>query len=83
MDCKRKWTDEKFFPVRTINKYVNFRARNAKSCLLLLKFLFLNSLLSPVLLNKLSVVPLKYFDLTQFSYCSEMIMRSDSFLSVF
>lgn len=83
MDCKRKWTDEKFFPVQTISKYMKFRARNVKSCLLILMFLYLNSLLCPVLLNKLNVVSLKFFDSTQFSFCSEMIMRSDSSLSVF
>lgn len=76
-------TDEKFCAVQIITKNVNFRARNGKYCLLTLMFLFLRWLLSPVLVNVLNTVPLKYFDLTEFPYYSEMIMRSDSSLSVF
>lgn len=54
-----------------------------KYCLITLVILFLNVLLSPVLVNILNIVPLKYFDLTEFPYYSEMIMRLDSSMSVF
>lgn len=61
---KESGQTNKFSPVQTIIKNVNFRARNGKYCLLTVMFFFLNLLLSPVLVNILNIVPPTYFDLT-------------------